>query len=321
MSIAQERRRGSRTRSGVRSPIPDSMNGMSPETTPPVASAAESAMFLHRRERVWVMYGVIGVLLLAYVISLIVRTPAQQWTWLDGWCLTGLELVASLMCIYRGLQRQPGRLVPLILGFSLLSWTIGDFVLTGESLGGANVPDPVVGRSLLSDLLPTGLRRHLHAAPTRARSAAAGNWLDGVVAGLGAAALCAAFAFHGIQHVAGRATLARPSTWPIRSVTCCCSLVIGGTVLLSGRGTSRWYLMAVGFVVIVVGDTFNLFSNTVGPRGTRFGSDFNNIAWPTAILCMSMSVWLPSSHADPLREQKPVGFLLPGLALGWASSS
>src|ERR1700727_1197821 len=107
MSIAQERRRGSRTRSGVRSPIPDSMNGMSPQTTPPDVSAAESALFLHRRERVWVVYGIIGVLLLAYAISLLVRTPAEQWTWLDGWSLTGLELVAPLMCIYRGLDRRP----------------------------------------------------------------------------------------------------------------------------------------------------------------------------------------------------------------------
>jgi len=97
---------------------------------------------LRHRQRVWVVYGVIGVLLLAYVISLIVRTPAEQWTWLDGWSLTGLELVASLMCIYRGLDHRPGRAVPLLLGFAILSWTIGDFVLTAESLNGANPPTP-----------------------------------------------------------------------------------------------------------------------------------------------------------------------------------
>ena len=89
------------------------------------------------------------------------------------------------------------------------------------------------------------------------------NWLDGVVAGLGAAALCAAFAFHAIQHVAGLGTLGTVVNlaYPVGDLLLL-SLVIGGTVLLSDRGTSRWYLLAVGFVVIVVGDTFNLFSNT-----------------------------------------------------------
>jgi predicted signal transduction protein with EAL and GGDEF domain len=57
----------------------------------------------------------------------------------------------------------------------------------------------------------------------------------------------------------------------------------------------------------------NLFSNSAAFNG-RFGSDFNNIAWPTAIFFMSLSVWLPTRHHDPLRPQKTSGFFLPGLA-------
>jgi diguanylate cyclase (GGDEF)-like protein len=304
MSIAQERRRGSRTRSGVRSPIPDSMNGMSPETTSEVVSAAESAMFLHRRARVWVIYGVIGVLLLAYVISLLVRTPAEQWTWLDGWSLTGLELIASLMCIYRGLDHRPGRAVPLLLGFAILSWTIGDFVLTAESLNGASVPTPSYADIFYLAFYPLAYVATFMLLQRGLGRLARPNWLDGVVAGLGAAALCAAFAFHSIEHVAGTGTLGTATNlaYPVGDLLLLL-LVIGGTVLLSGRGTAPWYLMTVGFIVIVIGDTVNLFSNSSAFDG-RFGNDFNNIAWPTAIFFMSLSVWL----------QKTSGFFLPGLA-------
>jgi diguanylate cyclase len=314
MSIDQERRNGSRTRSGVRSPIPDSMNGMTPDTIAPAVSAAESAMFLHRRERVWVVYGVIGVLLLAYAISLIVRTPAEQWTWLDGWSLTGLELIASLMCIYRGLDRRPGRAVPLLLGFSILSWTIGDFVLTAESLGGANPPTPSYADIFYLAFYPLAYVATFMLLQRGLGRLARPAWLDGVVAGLGAAALCAAFAFHSIEHVAGTGTLGTATNlaYPVGDLLLLL-LVIGGTVLLSGRGTAPWYLMTVGFIVIVIGDTVNLFSNSSAFDG-RFGNDFNNMAWPTAIFFMSLSVWLPTRHQDPLQPQKTSGFFLPGLA-------
>ena len=139
------------------------------------------------------------------------------------------------------------------------------------------------------------------------------NWLDGVVAGLGAAALCAAFAFHSIHHLTGGTTLSAAVNlaYPVGDLLMLL-LVIGGTVLLAGRGSRQWYLQAAGLLVIVFGDTFNL----VGSSGlaTRFGNDVNAFAWPTAIYLISMSVWLPERRLDPLREQKVSSFFLPGVA-------
>ena len=139
------------------------------------------------------------------------------------------------------------------------------------------------------------------------------NWLDGVVAGLGAAALCAAFAFHSIHHLTGGTALSAAVNlaYPVGDLLILL-LVIGGTVLLAGRGSRQWYLQAAGLLVIVVGDTFNL----VGSSGlaTRFGNDVNAFAWPTAIFLISMSVWLPERRLDPLREQKVSSFFLPGVA-------
>ncbi|MGH3733432.1 MAG: putative bifunctional diguanylate cyclase/phosphodiesterase [Acidimicrobiales bacterium] len=281
---------------------------------PELASAGESASFLRRRERVWVIYALLGVLLVAYLISLGLRTPAQQWTWLDGFGLTGLEFIAALMCIYRGLDRKIGRAVPLLLGFALLSWTIGDFTLATESLGGATPPNPSYSDIFYVAFYPLAYAATFMLLQRGLSRLARPNWLDGVVAGLGAAALCAAFAFHSIEHVAGLGALgtAVNLAYPVGDLLLLL-LVIGGTVLLSGRGSSPWYLMAFGFMVIVTGDTFNLFQNSA-QLSSHFGNDFNDIAWPTAIFLMSLSVWLPARHQDPLRPQKTSGFFLPGLA-------
>jgi diguanylate cyclase len=314
MSLAEERRRGSRTRTGVRTPAPDSMNGNSNgHGGSPAMTPTESAMFLQRRTRVWITFGVLGLLLIAYLISLLVRNPNQQWTWLDGWSVTGFEFIASLVCIYRGLDRRVGRGVPLFLGFALLSWCLGDFVLTAESLGGATPSTPSFADVFYLSFYPLAYIAAVLLLQRGLGRLARPNWLDGVVAGLGASALCGAFAFHSIEHAAGLSSLgtAVNLAYPVGDLLLLI-LVIGGTVLLSGRGSSQWYLLAVGLVVIVIGDTFNLFQNS--GLASHFGNDFNAIAWPAAIFFMSLSVWLPTHHQDPLRPQKASGFFLPGVA-------
>jgi diguanylate cyclase (GGDEF)-like protein len=316
MSIAPDRRGGSRVRTGVRSPIPDSMGAMEEMrhagTNP--STPAESAAFLRRRTNVWFTYGVVGALLLAYLISILVRSANQQWTWLDGWSITGVELIASLLCILRGLDHRPGRAVPLLLGFSLLAWTVGDFVLTAESLGGVTPPNPSFADVFYLAFYPLAYVATVILLQRGLGRLARPNWLDGVVAGLGAAALCAAFAFHAIKMAAGYGSLgtAVNLSYPVGDLLLLI-LVMGGTVLLAGRVSSHWFVLAFGLVVIVIGDTFNLFQNATD-LPARLGNEFNAIAWPFAIFFMSLSVWLPVRHVDPLRPQKASGFVLPGLA-------
>ena len=119
-----------------------------------------------------------------------------------------------------------------------------------------------------------------------------------------------AFAFHDIVHAAGGSALSAATNlaYPVGDLLLL-SLVIGGTVLLSGRGTTPWFLLAAGICLNVFGDTFNLFQN--GILASTFGSDFNAIAWPASIVLMSMSVWLKPRTLDPMREQRTAGFMLP----------
>jgi len=268
----------------------------------------------HRdHRRVWVLYAVLGALLVAYIISVFARTAAQSWTWLDGWSVASLELVAVALCVYKGRVKRPGRSVPLVLGLGLLCWTLGDFVLTYESLGGKTPASPSGADVLYLLFYPLAYVAVVKSLQRALGRLARPNWLDGVVAGLGAAALCAAFAFHSIHHLTGGTTLSAAVNlaYPVGDLLMLL-LVIGGTVLLAGRGSRQWYLQAAGLLVIVFGDTFNL----VGSSGlaTRFGNDVNAFAWPTAIYLISMSVWLPERRLDPLREQKVSSFFLPGVA-------
>jgi diguanylate cyclase (GGDEF)-like protein len=283
-------------------------------TTDPHANHHE--MGEHERRdthRVRLAYVVVGALLFAYIISVFARSENQEWTWLDGWLLATLELVASALCLYRGRIKRPGRSVPLLLGLSLVCWTLGDYVLTFESLGGKTPPTPSGADLLYLLFYPVAYVAVVKSLQRALGRLARPNWLDGVAAGFGAAALCAAFAFHSIHHLTGGTALSAAVNlaYPVGDLLLLL-LVIGGSVLLAAQGSRQWYLQAAGLMVIVVGDTFNL----VGSSGlaTRFGNDFNAFAWPTAIYLISMSVWLPERRLDPLREQKVSSFFLPGVA-------
>jgi diguanylate cyclase (GGDEF)-like protein len=281
---------------------------------PHVGEASESSRIQDLSPYAWIAFGVLGVMVVVYLISLLVRGPNSSWTWLDGWVVCSIEVAASLICIVRGLDKNPGRIAPLALGAGLLSWSLGDVFLTIESLGGKTPSVPS-----LADLFYIGFYPLAYVATVQLLRAAMGrlsrpNWLDGVVAGFGAAAICAAFAFHSILHAAGGsvATAATNLAYPIGDLLLL-SLVIGGTVLLAGRSTFAWFLLAAGISLNVIGDTANLFSSST-IFASKLGSDFNAVAWPASILLMSMSVWLKPRTLDPLRAQRVAGVALPSAA-------
>ena len=129
---------------------------------------------------------------------------------------------------------------------------------------------------------------------------------------LGAAAVCAAFAFHAVLRSLGGDTggvnpfgVVVDLVYPIGDVLLL-ALVVGGTAILPGR-RMPWLLFATACAVNGIGDTFNLFGSTA-----QVGIVFNGIAWPIAITLMSISVWLPPGLRDLVESGKLPGFVLPG---------
>ena len=254
----------------------------------------------------------LGALLLAYLGLLIERGKGPPSTLIDGWGVDAFEVTASLLCIARGLVHRRGRSTAIVLGCAVLAWAIGDIVLTVESLGGATPPVPSLADVFYLSFYPLAYVAVVLFMREQVRRLTAPNWLDGAVAGLGASAVCAAFAFHSI-HLSTGGSIAATVTdlaYPIGDVLLL-TLVIGGTAILSDGRRAPWLLLASGLAMNVAGDTFNLFQTTAG--ATEVGVIFNEIAWPTAILFMSMAVWLRPRPSNLVGAEKPSGFVLPGL--------
>jgi diguanylate cyclase len=253
-----------------------------------------------------------STLLAAYLVSLLVRSPGDHWPWIDGWGVAAYEVVVAGLLLARGFTKLPGRVIPIVLGSGVSAWALGDVVLTWESWGGATRPNPSLADGFYVCFYPLAYAAVALMLRKEIKRLLPATWLDGAIAGLGAAAVCAAFAFDAVFRTLGGDAadvnafgVIVDLIYPIGDVLLL-ALVVAGTAVLPGRRVP-WLLFAAACAVNGVGDTFNLFGST-----SRVGVVFNGIAWPIAITLMSISVWMPPGRRDLVEGGKLPGFLLPG---------
>src|SRR5665213_341643 len=243
-----------------------------------------SARPAHRGHRVvWALYGAIAVLRGAYLAFLIDHPDHQYVTWADGWSVDAVEILASALCLYRAFTRSHGRSVPLVLGASLLAWSLGDTVLTIESLNGATPPTPSLADAFYLAFFPLAYIAVVLFMRGEVRRINSPSWLDSAVAGLGAASVCAAFAFRSVMSATGGNALEVSTNlaYPVGDLLLLV-LVVGSTAMLSGRRKTPWLLLSCGMALNVAGDTFNLLGSASG--AAHVGAIVNGIAWPASIL-------------------------------------
>jgi len=261
----------------------------------------------------WIAFALSGILLVGYLAYLIFVPDQQQSTLVNGWGVAGFELLASGMCVASALHGRSGRLVPVILGASLFAWSFGDLALALESAGGATPAVPSVADIFYLAFYPLAYVALVLFFRGEARRLTTPSWLDGAVAGLGAAAVCAAFAFRSIEHSTGQRGLSAAVSlaYPVGDVLLLL-LIVGGAALLSGRSKLPWLLVAGGVGLNVAGDTFNLLDTAA--RAPQVGTVINAIAWPISIVLIAMAMWLRPGPSNPFAPQKLPGFALPALA-------
>jgi diguanylate cyclase (GGDEF)-like protein len=266
-----------------------------------VASAAIRALF-----------GVLFAVLIGYVLSLCLRPVSVSHVWLDGWGVSGFELLASGLIVAHGLVDRQARRYEVLLGLAGCSWALGDFASTYMGVHGENPASPALFNFFWAGYFPlafAGLMALMHRDVIKITAA---NYLDGLLLLLVSAAVLIAFLFTAIQHAAGgnTATVATNLVYPALDVPLLGLMLIGIALLPAGR-RSRWYLLAAAGLANAVGDCVAVFPDLAGGH---LGNVLNAAAWPTSLLLIAAAVWLAPGSGRPARENHSSGFLVPAVA-------
>ena len=200
----------------------------------------------------------------------------------------------------------------LWLGLGCVSWALGDFAMTYESLGGATPATISLANWLWIGFFPLAYVGVMVLMQRDVRKLTAANYLDGVIATLVTSAALVAFAFHTIAAAAGggNESVAINLVYPVGDLLLFGLTLFGVRLLPVGQRT-RWWLIALAGLVNAAGDIAALFG---GIGATDIGWFLNAMAWPISLLLISASVWLAPDPAAPAQENRSSGFAVPTVA-------
>jgi PAS domain S-box-containing protein len=261
---------------------------------------------------IWAAFALLGALLASYLGLMVVRSSWQFSPLLDGWLVVGFQSAACTMCIASGFGMRRHRRVAFAMGAACVSWTIGDLIYTVESLGAVTPPAFSVADPFFFLFYPLAFVAIVWFVRGEITREDAPNWLDGVIAALGMAALCFSFALNGIEHQLKSSSLASLVNLAIPTYdVALLGIVVGSTIFVSGRRRATLVLIAMGIALNATGDTIFFIQPASG--ASHFSDVVNSLAWPTSIWLFAMAMWVAERGSERLALQRLSGFSLPGV--------
>jgi diguanylate cyclase (GGDEF)-like protein len=213
---------------------------------------------------------------LACVLALgTVTVTAHDWfgiggAWLDrpaeGWIYDAVVVAAGLTCLLRAQSAGRERGAWRMIGIAILAWAAGEIYWTARILDDPTPPYPSaadIGYLAYYPLAALGLGLLIRA---RTRELNWQLWMDGVIAGLGTAALGAAFIF---DYVAGQTSgsslqIATTLAYPLGDIAIL-ALTVAIVALTSWNPRRAWSLVLAGFAALAFADiAYTLQSTSLG---------------------------------------------------------
>jgi PAS domain S-box-containing protein len=273
----------------------------------------------------WAFY-VSSALVVAFLVSLIVRSTGSYFTPVDGWGVDLFELTMGAICVRRYFDKSwrsshsAASVFPLVLGGAAILWALGDVANTIESLGGVTPPVPSVANGFWLGFFPLAYISFMLVIRRGNEQSLIATSLDGVIAGLGVACLSAAFLFDAVLRATdgGNLSTATNMAYPVGDVLLF-ALAVGALAVLPKQYRRFFGIASIAMAVNAVGDMFNLLQPS-----SKMGYIANAVVWPISLLMLAIATWVQPAitekvgtekaiNAEKVSTEKTAGFVLPGL--------
>jgi two-component system, sensor histidine kinase and response regulator len=258
--------------------------------------------------------------LAAFLVFLVVRPAGSDFAPVDDWGVDLFELTMGALCIARYFAPSwratdsVAKAFPLVLGAACLAWALGDLAVTFESLGGAIPPVPSVNDAFYVGFFPLCFLGFMMVIRRGSTGSLVATSLDGLIAGLGGASICAAFVLGPVRSANGETALSAATNlaYPVGDLLLL-ALAIGGLTILPKEYRRFLSIAAVAMVANAIGDLFNLLQ-----PDSKFGYVADAMAWPVSLFLLAVAVWLQPADAwvsrptaGEIRTERTPGLALP----------
>ncbi len=226
-------------------------------------------------------------------------------------------LGAGVACLVRASVFKRERWAWLLVGLAILSWGAAEVYWTAfiEDNPAAPYPSPAdVAYLAFYPLAYAGLAMLIRA---RASEMNWRLWMDGTIAGLGTAALGAAFVFDFVAEKVTGTPLQTLTTlaYPLGDIAMV-SMVVGVVALTGWRPGRTWSLLLAGLAALTIADIAYTLQST---DATLPSGDWIDPIYLIAAVCLGAAVWQPAEAAkitSPRERDRRRELIVPALFAG-----
>ncbi|MDQ1467398.1 MAG: diguanylate cyclase [Actinomycetota bacterium] len=265
-----------------------------------------------------VVQTVSGLLLVAYVGSTVLRPNGSSSVLFDTWIGNLAYAGATVLCGWRAVAERRSRWAWAALALSLAFFTAGSVLWTSTIQFWKPVPYPSPADVCFLVFYPLaylglGLLIRAH----RPKGTGAG-WSDGLIAGMGVAALGASVVLGPISRATrgNTASVLTNLAYPVGDLLLV-AMLVGFLAVRGRRPGSLWWFLTFGLVLFAVADSLYVWRVTSGTYVT--GSPLDGM-WAVAAFVLALAAW----HGRPGRDHEgppgqpivvPVLFMVTSLAI------
>jgi diguanylate cyclase (GGDEF)-like protein len=235
------------------------------------------------------------------------------------WVTSAVYILVGVIVCWRAVRTTESRTSWMLFAFGISIYGLGNVLWAAWIEHLPNPPIPSICDGMWLTLYPCCYLGIVGLARVRERRVPARMWLDGIVAGLGIAAIGAAIVVRPVLATVsgGTAAVITEMAYPLCDLLLA-ALVVGVLALRGWRLDRMWAMLGIGFIALTVADC--MYALQVA-GGASAPSALTNMTYDIGVMLLAFAAWQPGAalEADTVPSGAvlaiPAGFTISALGL------
>ncbi|MFI5005159.1 MAG: aminotransferase class I/II-fold pyridoxal phosphate-dependent enzyme [Solirubrobacterales bacterium] len=212
------------------------------------------------------------------------------------WLTSAVYILVGVIVSWRALRTMEARKSWMIFAFGISIYGLGNVLWAAWIEHLSNPPIPSICDGLWLTLYPACYIGIVGLARVRERRVPARMWLDGIIAGLGIAAIGAAIVVRPVlASVSGdTAAVITEMAYPLCDLLLA-ALVVGVLALRGWRLDRMWAMLGIGFIALAAADC--LYALQVA-GGASAPSSLTNMTYDIGVMLLALAAWQPGATLE-----------------------